>query len=129
MYRFMYKKIIYMVIVSTSEFRDRQKKYFDLAENGKVSIKRGNKYINLFVTDEPNNNFISEVWVKEFFSIPEEYRCNPFDYSPSGDLYWADKRNVEYVEKNIAQSRQQIQEGKYRECKTIEELNSYLDSI
>ena len=47
-----------MVIVSTREFRDKQKKYFDLAEEERVLIKRGKKYINLFVTDEPDNNFV-----------------------------------------------------------------------
>ena len=71
-----------MVIVSTKEFRDSQKKYFDLAEDEKVLVKRGKKYINLFVT---------ETWINDFLSIPAEYRCNPFDISPSGDLFWADK--------------------------------------
>ena len=118
-----------MVIVSTREFRDRQKKYFDLAEEEKVLVKRGKKYINLFVTDKPDTNFVNEAWINEFLSIPEEYRCNPFSYSPSGDLYWADRRNVEYVERNIAISQQQFNEGKYKECKTIEELNTYLDSL
>ena len=31
--------------------------------------------------------------------IPEEYRVNPFDVSPSGDLYFADKRNIERIDK------------------------------
>ena len=118
-----------MVIVSTSEFADNQRKYFDLAEEEKVVVKRGDKYINLFVTDKPDAKFINDTWIKNFLSIPEEYRCNPFDISPSGDLYWADKRNVEYVEKNIAKSQQEVREGKYTECKTIEELNHYLDSL
>ena len=118
-----------MVIVSTKEFRDKQKKYFDLAEEEKVLIKRGKKYVNLFVTDKPDNNFVNETWVKEFISIPEEYRCNPFDMSPSGDLFWADRRNVEYVQKHIAISEQQFKEGKYTECKTLYELNNYLDSF
>lgn len=30
--------------------------------------------------------------------IPEEFRCNPYDCSPSGDPFFADKRNVEAVE-------------------------------
>lgn len=31
-------------------------------------------------------------------TISEEFRCNPYDYSPSGDPFFADKRNVEAVE-------------------------------
>ena len=30
-------------------------------------------------------------------TIPEEFRCNPYNYSPSGDPFFADKRNVEAV--------------------------------
>ena len=118
-----------MVIVSTREFRDKQKKYFELAEEETVVVKRGNKYINLFVSDDPDNNLISETWVREFFSIPEEFRCNPYDMSPSGDLFYADKRNVEYVKKHIAISEQQYREGKYTECKTLEESYKFLDSL
>jgi hypothetical protein len=44
-----------MLIVSTKEFRNNQRKYFDLAEK-KVLVRRGKKYINLFVTNEPDNN-------------------------------------------------------------------------
>lgn len=118
-----------MVIVSTKEFKDKQKKYLDLAEEEKVLIKRGKKYINLFVTDEPDNNFVNETWVKEFLAIPEAFRCNPFEISPSGDLFWADKRNVEYMQEHIAISEQQFKEGKYTSCKTLDELNNFLDSL
>jgi len=114
-----------MVIVSSKEFRDNQKKYFDLAEEEKVLVKRGKKYINLFVTDEPDSNLVSETWVKEFLSIPAEYRCNPFDISPSGDLFWADKRNIEVVRKG----EQQIKEGKFTRITSDEELKNFLDSL
>jgi hypothetical protein len=33
--------------------------------------------------------------------IPMEYRCDPFEISQSGDLFWADKRNVEKVKKAL----------------------------
>ena len=118
-----------MVIVSTKEFRDNQRKYFDIAEEEHVLIKRGKKYINLFVSDRPDENIISATWVKDFLSIPPEYRCNPFEKSPSGDLFWADIRNVEYVEKQIAISEQQIMEGKYTECHTYEEMLNHLESL
>ncbi len=32
---------------------------------------------------------------KEIEAIPEEYRCDPYEISPSGDPFFADKRNVE----------------------------------
>lgn len=32
-------------------------------------------------------------------AIPEEYRCDPFDVSPSGDPFFADKRNLEKIDK------------------------------
>ena len=118
-----------MVIVSTREFRDSQKKYFDLAEDEKVLIKRGKKYINLCVTDEPDSNFINEAWVKDFLAIPEEHRCNPFNISPSGDLFWADRRNVEHLEKSMEISKQQYKEGKYTECRTYEDSLKHLESL
>jgi len=114
-----------MVIVSTREFRDSQKKYFDLAEEEKVLVKRGKKYISLFVTDKPDNNFVDETWIKDFLSIPAEYRCNPFDISPSGDLFWADRRNVEMVKKG----EQQIKEGKFITITNDEELDNFLDRL
>ena len=114
-----------MVIVSTREFRESQKKYFDLAEDEKVLIKRGKKYINLFVTDKPDNNFVNEAWIKEFIAIPEKYRCNPFDISPSGDLFWADKRNIDMVR----EGEQQIKEGKFTRISSDEELKDFFDNL
>ncbi|GHT65817.1 hypothetical protein AGMMS50239_26310 [Bacteroidia bacterium] len=114
-----------MVIVSTREFRDKQKKYLDLAEEERVLIKRGKKYINLFVTNEPDDNFVNETWIKEFLSIPEEYRCNPFEISPSGDLFWADKRNIELVR----EGERQIKEGKFTRITSDEEFKNFFDSL
>ena len=114
-----------MVIVSTKEFRDKQKKYFDLAEEEKVLVKRGKKYVNLIITEDPDNNFINETWVKEFLSIPIEYRCNPFDISPSGDLFWADKRNIDLIRKG----EQQIKEGKFTRITSDEEFTNFCDSL
>jgi hypothetical protein len=51
--------------------------------------------------EEPDIKFVSENWVKEFLSIPAEYRVNPFDVSPSGDLFFADKRNLEHIDKAL----------------------------
>ena len=55
--------------------------------------------MNLIVTDEPDTMFVSEDWINEFMKIPSEYRVNPFDVSPSGDLFFADKRNIEHIDK------------------------------
>jgi hypothetical protein len=97
-----------MVIVSTREFRDSQKKYFDLAEDEQVSVRRGKKFVNLLVTDKPETKFVNDTWLNDFFSIPVEYRCNPFEISSSGDLFFADKRNIEHLNKSL----EQAQKGK-----------------
>lgn len=51
----------------------------------------------LYLSTIQNTNVIDNEWVKEFMAIPEEFRINPFEISDSGDLYWADKRNVDGV--------------------------------
>lgn len=33
--------------------------------------------------------------------IPQKYKTDPFIISPFGDLFWADKRNVDKVRKAI----------------------------
>jgi len=114
-----------MVIVSTRKFRDSQKKYFELAEDEKVLVKRGKKYINLFVTEKPDTNFVTENWINDFLSIPAKYRCNPFDISPSGDLFWADKRNI----KMVREGERQIKEGKVTTIASNDELKNFLDSL
>jgi len=59
-----------MLVVSSREFRDSQKKYFDLAVKERVVIKRKNEFLELV----PRGN-----------SIPE----NP---SPSNDPWFDDPR-------------------------------------
>lgn len=34
--------------------------------------------------------------------IPAQYRCDPYKVSPTGDPYWADRRNVEALNRAIA---------------------------
>lgn len=55
----------------------------------------------LYLSTIRNINIIDNEWVKEFMAIPEEFRINPFEISDSGDLYWADSRNVEGVKEVI----------------------------
>jgi len=85
-----------MKIVTSREFRDNQKKYFDLVDNKiQVIVKRskGKAYKLVPVTDD-------DVLIE----IPQEYRCDPYEFSPTGDLFWADKRNVEMIKKAIKSS-------------------------
>lgn len=35
----------------------------------------------------------------EIAKIPEQYRCDPYEISPSGDPFFADKRNVEKLDR------------------------------
>lgn len=58
----------------------------------------------LYLSTIQNTNIIDKEWVKEFMAIPEEFRINPFEISDSGDLYWADKRNVDGVKASIAKN-------------------------
>jgi len=107
-----------MKIITTREMRTDIKMFFDLAEKEQVVVKRGRKYVNLVVTNKPDSKFVSEEWLNVFFAIPSEYRCNPFDVSASGDLYFADKRNLEKLNKSI----QEVKEGKTK-------LNAPLESL
>ena len=88
-----------MKLVTTREVVRQTKAIFEMAERERVAIKRGNKYINLIVTEDIDAAFITKNWVAEFLSIPSEYRVNPFDISPSGDIYFADRRNIEHIDK------------------------------
>lgn len=88
-----------MKIITTREIRKDTKAFFELAEKERVAVKRGDKYVNLIVTEEPDTKFVSENWINKFMSIPSEYRINPFEISPSGDLFFADNRNLEHLEK------------------------------
>ena len=115
-----------MKILTTREIVKNTKAVFELAETENVLVKRGsNKYIRLIVTDNPDSKFVTDKWIDEFMAIPEKYRCNPFDISPSGDLFYADKRNVEQLEEAMRQAK----EGKMIRIKTKEELDSLLYSL
>lgn len=94
-----------MKIITTREFRSEAKTYFELAETEKVAVKRGKKYIRLVVTDSPDKTLVDQDWIKQFLDIPEQYRCNPFEVSPSGDIFFADKRNVEHLNKAIEKAK------------------------
>lgn len=110
-----------MKVITTREIRNEIKTYFELAEHERVSVKRGRKFINLIVSEDPSKIYVDEDWVAEFMSIPAEYRVNPFEVSPSGDLFFADKRNLELIDKGI----RSIKEGKGKEY-TPEQIDKLL---
>lgn len=61
---------------------------------------------------------VNEDWMRDFLAIPNEHRCNPFDISPSGDLFWADSRNVEKVKEGI----EELKKGQGVKIKDIDNL-------
>ncbi len=99
-----------MQIVSAQEFKAKQKIYFELAEKERIVVKRGKKYVHLLTSSKPNENVI-ESWYTEYMKIPEKYRINPFEISPSGDLYYADKRNIEALDKAIEDAKKDRTRG------------------
>ena len=111
MYVHLYTPVINkMKIITTREIVRETKTYFELAEKERVAVKRGKKYINLIVTDNPDEKYVNEKWITEFMNIPEEYRVNPFDVSPSGDLFFADKRNIQRIDKASKGQTKQLSE-------------------
>lgn len=78
-----------MKIINSREFRDHQKKYFDLADNDEQIIIRRTKNRSYKLVPVSDEDLL--------VAIPEEFRCDPYLISPSGDVYWADSRNVEKV--------------------------------
>jgi hypothetical protein len=116
-----------MKVISTREFKEKQDSYLNMAALEKVVIRHGKKFIRLAVSetvedDEAEDNDtedkIDENWFEEYLAIPEEYRCNPFDISPSGDLFWADKRNIEEVNKGI----EDVKAGRVTEIKDLKNI-------
>lgn len=105
-----------MKIVSSREFRDNQRKYFDMVDNKEQIIVKRSKDKAYKLVPVTADDMLVE--------IPVEHRCNPYDYSPSGDPFWADKRNVEIVKKAI-ENKDQIAV----EISTAKELKNFLDNL
>lgn len=60
---------------------------------------------------------------REIAKIPAEFRCDPYEVSPSGDPYWADKRNVKALEDAIASA----EKGPVTVIHTKEELEKLFE--
>jgi hypothetical protein len=105
-----------MRIFSTREVARETKSVFDCAETEDVIVKRGKKIFQIIEKKKVDSKFVSNEWLDEFFQIPAEFQCNPFDVSPSGDLYFADKRNLDVIER----SKEQARKGQGREISVDE---------
>ena len=90
-----------MKIITTRDIVRQTKTYFDLSEKERIAVKRKDKYVILMIADDPGKIFVNEDWINEFMSIPEAYRVNPFEVSASGDLFFADKRNLDHIDKAL----------------------------
>jgi len=113
-------KIREMKIVNSRDFRDNQRRYFDMIDNNEqVIVKRSkNRAYKLVPVSESDM----------LFDIPEEYRCNPYDISPSGDVFWADKRNVEMLGERL----KEIEAGKAGPSvilKTRDDIKNFLAGL
>ena len=64
---------------------------------------------------------------KEIEAIPEEFRCDPYEISPSGDPFFADRRNVEYVQRAIDEAHQDKSQRVI--LSTREDIERYLGSM
>lgn len=60
--------------------------------------------------------------------IPEEYRQDPYRYSPSGDTFYADRRNTDELDRRMrlsADGRSEL----VATVHTAEELSNFLDTL
>jgi hypothetical protein len=105
-----------MMIITSREFRDNQKKFFDLVDNKEqVIVKRSKSRAYKLVPVSADDVLVD---------IPKEYRCDPYEISPSGDVFWADKRNVEKVRKAI-ETKDQIA----MRLSSADDIKNFLNSL
>jgi len=64
-----------------------------------------------------------------FFSIPKQFRIDPFDIIEDGDIFYADQRNINELEKDLAQHKTDMKNGDYTTIKTQEELDTFFDNL
>jgi len=86
--------------ITEIQFKQNIDTVLEQATEEPIQIEMKNN--TLYISTIDNLQIIDNEWIKEFMAIPEEFRINPFEISDSGDLYWADKRNVEGVKASIA---------------------------
>lgn len=88
--------------ITEIQFKHNVDAFLEQATDETIQIETESN--TLYLSTIQNTNIIDKEWVKEFMAIPEEFRINPFEISDSGDLYWADKRNVDGVKASIAKN-------------------------
>ncbi len=86
--------------ITEKEFKQNIDTFLEQATEESIQIEMNNN--TLYLSSIDSLQVIDNEWVKEFMAIPEEFRVNPFEISDSGDLYWADRRNVDGVKARIA---------------------------
>lgn len=88
--------------ITEKQFKQNIDTFLEEATEEPIQIEMDNN--TLYLSSIDSLQVIDNEWVKEFMAIPEEFRINPFEISDSGDLYWADKRNVDGVKASIAKN-------------------------
>ena len=63
----------------------------------------------------------------EIAKIPEEFRCDPYEISPSGDPFFADKRNVDKLDRIL--NDKEAMEISGEPLKSHEDIKRYLGLI
>lgn len=82
-------------------------------KNEQIIVERKNRAYKLVpVTDDDM-----------LVDIPKEFRCDPYEVSPSGEMFWADKRNVEKVKKAIEDKEIALR------LTSEDEIKNFLDSL
>jgi len=71
----------------------------------------------------------SEEDLRDFLSIPKEHRADPFDISPSGDVYWADLRNVEDLRRNSGRTEKDMAEEKLMTLGRGESIEDFMQKL
>jgi len=70
-----------------------------------------------------------ETEVEMFFAIPKEHRIDPFDIIEGGDTYFADQRNVDYVNENIERAHRAKEAGELVSLMPGESFDEFMERI
>jgi len=74
---------------------------------------KGIRTIERMIIDLYQDGHYDDDDIEWFFSIPKEFRINPFDISPSGDIFYADKRNIDKIDLIIEENKIEKKKGNY----------------
>ncbi|MDR0972958.1 MAG: hypothetical protein LBM61_03110 [Prevotellaceae bacterium] len=134
-----------MLTVSRKEFAANPFFYIDKEDTGSgVTIRRGARQKVVLTPATRSRNQYDEVelrakremspyqfktWLRYYRAIPPEYRCNPFDIIEDGDYFYADKRNIEEMEKYNRAYEEDKRAGNLISVSNKEELHAFLDSL